>query len=328
MPTNLPPEYFKAEERYRTAKTTKEKIASLEELIRSVPKHKGTERLRGDLKRKLSKLKDAGHKKRGAERSVSPFVIDREGAAQVAVIGPPNSGKSSLVAATTRAAPEVADFPFTTWMPTPGMLRYEKVGIQLIDTPPLHREHLDPEMLNLIRRADLALLVVDLQAGPLNQLEDMQALLEQQNILPRALQTRFTGRQGLHSLPMLVAANKMDGSAQEEDLDIFRELAGLDWPILGLSVLTGRNLDDLGRELFTRLALVRIYSKAPGKAPDYSEPFVLRAGSTVEDFAARLHRDFAQRLKSARVWGSGLFDGQQVGRDHQLNDGDVVELRL
>jgi len=328
MPTNLPPEYFKAEERYRAARTAKEKIAALEELLRIVPKHKGTDKLRGDLKRRLAKLKESGQKKGGASRQVSPFAIEREGAGQVVLIGPPNSGKSSLLAATTRAAPEVAAFPFTTWTPTQGMLEFEQIKIQLIDTPPLQPEYLDPELVNLIRRADLAVLVLDLQAGPLNQLEAMQSLLQEKNILLQASAPRTAAASGSRDLPVLLAANKDDDEGLDEDLAILGELVGEGWPLIGISAASGRNLEAFKHEVFTRLGVIRVFSKAPGKEPDLTEPFVLKAGSTVQDLAVKLHRDFGEKLKSARIWGQGVYEGQLVGREHLLNDLDVVELRL
>jgi ribosome-interacting GTPase 1 len=158
MPTNLPPEYFEVEKRYRAASSPEEKAACLEEMLGTIPKHKGTDKLRADLRRKLSKLKDAARTRKGTSRQVSAFHIDKEGAGQAVVIGPANVGKSALVAALTNATPEVADYPFTTWTPTPGMMPVEDIQVQLIDTPPLNSEFVDPELINLIRRADLILL--------------------------------------------------------------------------------------------------------------------------------------------------------------------------
>ena len=152
MPTNLPPEYFNAEERYRAAETPDEKIRTLEELISTIPKHKGTDKLRADLRRKLSKFKASAETRKGAGKRESVYNIDREGAGQVAVVGFANTGKSSLVAGLTNASPEVAEFPFTTWIPTPGMLLIDNVQVQLIDTPPLNRDFVEPELMDLLRQ--------------------------------------------------------------------------------------------------------------------------------------------------------------------------------
>jgi ribosome-interacting GTPase 1 len=328
MPTNLPPEYFEAEKRYRSAKSPAEKIASLDELIGTIPKHKGTDKLRADLRRRLSKLKTAPQAKKGTSKRASAFLIDKEGAGQVAVVGPPNVGKSALVAALTNATPEVADFPFTTWNPTPGMMPFENTQIQLIDTPPLNRDFVEPDLLDLIRRSDLMLLVVDLQTDPVQQLEDTIALLQEHHIVPHHLKDRHTQQRGLTFIPLLVLANKNDDEHSDENFEIFRELIEEDWPSLPVSATTGRNLERLKQTVFERLEVMRVYSKAPGKEPDLTAPFILKKGNTINDFAGKVHQDFVEKLKVARIWGDGVYDGQPVGRDHVLHDGDVVELNI
>ena len=328
MPTNLPPEYFKIEEDYRSATTNEEKISCLEDMLRVIPKHKGTDRLRGDLRRKLSKLKDRAEAKKGAARQVSPFHIDKEGAGQVVVVGPTNVGKSALVDAQTNASPEVAEYPFTTWTPTPGMMPVGDVQIQLIDTPPLDRDFIEPEMLDLIRRCDVLLLMVDLQGYPIEQLEESVAMLEEHRIFAPHRQDRYTGARGVTVVPTLVVVNKVDDAAADEDFEVLEELIGNDWSLLPISVTRERNFDQLKRSVFDQLGVMRVYSKPPGKEPDLSRPYVLERGSTVEEMAAKVHQDFARELKAARVWGAGVYDGQMVRRDHVLHDGDVVELRI
>jgi len=328
MPANLPPDYFEAEKRYRAAKTPRDKIACLEQMLTIMPKHKGTDKLRADLRRRISKLKDASQSKKSVGKRDSAFHIDKEGAGQVLVLGPSNVGKSALVAALTNASPQVADFPNTTWQPTPGMMPVGNIQIQLIDTPPLDREYVEPELMDLIRRADLILVVVDLQTDPMQQLEDTIALLDEFRIVPLRLKERYAGQPGLTFIPFLVLANKNDDSSSDENFEILRELLEDDWPMLSVSATTGRNLEALKQTVTTRLEIIRVYSKAPGKDPDTSAPFVLKKGSTVADFAGKVHQDFVKKLKVARVWGQSVFDGQMVQRDHVLQDGDVVELRL
>ncbi|HIE38993.1 MAG TPA: TGS domain-containing protein [Anaerolineales bacterium] len=327
MPTNLPPEYFEVERRYRAAKSVEHKIALLEELISTVPKHKGTEKLRAGLRRRLSKLRASAETRKGASQQVSAFHIEREGAGQVVVVGPTNVGKSALVAALTNATPEVAEYPYTTWTPTPGMMEVGGVQIQLIDTPPLDRGYIEPELLNLIRRSNLVLLVVDLQAYPIEELEDTIAILEEHRIVPQPLQDRARDQQRMTVVPLVVVVNKNDDEDTDGDFAAFRELMGDEWPLLPVSAATGRNLDRLRWEVFQRLEIIRVYAKPPGKEPDLSAPFVLKKGSTVEEFAGKVHQDFLEQLKAARVWGSGVYDGQMVGRSYVLHDGDVVELR-
>jgi len=328
MPTNLPPEYFEVEKRYKAARSPAEKIECLEELIGTIPKHKGTDKLRADLRRRLSKLKSSTQAKRSVGRQDSAFHIDKEGAGQVVIVGPPNVGKSALVVALTNASPEVADYPFTTWTPTPGMMPVENIQIQLIDTPPLNREYVEPALFDLIRRADLVLLVVDVQTDPVQQLEDAVALLAENRILPRHLKDCHPQQRGLACIPFLVLANKSDDESSDEDFEIFCELLEGEWPLLPASAATGRNLELLKKAMVEQLEIIRIYSKAPGRDPDFTAPFVMKKGGSVEEFAGKIHKDFVENLKLARVWGDGVYDGQPVGRDHVLHDGDVVELHI
>ena len=328
MPTNLPPEYFDAEKRYRTASAPAEKIACIEKMLAIIPKHKGTDKLRADLRKRVSKLKSAAQAKKSLARHESAYHINKEGAGQVVIVGAANVGKSALVAKVTHAAPEVADFPHTTWKPTPGMMPLENIQIQLIDTPPLSNEFVDPEMMDLIRRCDLVLLMVDLQTDPLQQLEDTVALLGEHRIVPLRLKDRYRDRHGLSLIPFLIMANKNDNTATDENLDIFRELLNDNWPMIAASVTTGRNLDLLKAAIVERLNIIRVYSKSHGQKPDRSSPFVLKKGSTIADFACKVHQDFAQKLKAAKVWGTAVFDGQMVQRDYVLQEGDVIELQI
>jgi hypothetical protein len=329
MPTNLPPEAQEAERRWRAATTPEEKITNLEEFLSLIPKHKGTDHLRADLRRKLSKLKSAAQARKKTTRVVSPYHIDPEGAGQVAVIGPPNVGKSALVDVLTNATPEVSAAPYTTWGPTPGMMYYENVQIQLIDTPPLNPEYVEPEMMNLLRRVDLILLVLDLQADPFDQLEQSLALLEEYRLVPLYRASEYRDQERVQFVLLQVLVNKCDDDAAQEDFEVFCELLGLEeCPMLPVSATTGRGLEALRRSVYDRLEVMRIYSKAPGREPDLGSPFVMERGGTVEEFARKIHQDFYQNLKSARVWGHGVHDGQLVGRDHVLHDEDVVELRI
>ena len=327
MPTNLPPEYSKVEERYRAATSADEKISLLQELISTVPKHKGTDKLRAGLRRRLSKLQSASEASKGRGRHESAYRIEREGAGQVVMVGPPNVGKSSLVAALTNSTPKVSASPFCTWEPTPGMMKIEDIQVQLIDTPPLHRDYIEPELIDLIKRADLVLLVVDVQTDPVQQLEDTAALLEEQHVVPRHLRERYAEPRRYGFPPFLVLANKDDDETFDEYVQMFLELLEEVWPVIAVSATTGRNLDRLKQAVFQELEIIRIYSKPPGKPPDLDAPFVIKRGTTVEEFAGKVHKDFLEQLSSARVWGSAQHDGQMVGRDHVLLDGDVIELR-
>jgi len=328
MPTNLPPDFYEVEKRYRLAKSPAEKIACLEEMLSIIPKHKGTDHIRADYRRQISKLKSESKTQKGGSIHISAFRIDREGAGQVVVLGSTNVGKSALVDALTNASPEVAPTPYTTWRPTPGMMLVDNVQIQLIDTPPLDREYLEPELIDLIRRADLLLLVLDLQTHPDQQLEQTIEILRQNRIIPEHMKDHLEVEDYVWYVPLIVLTNKCDDESLDEICQIFRELLEDDWPILSVSASTGRNLDLLRQTVFEQLELIRVYSKAPDEEPDFSEPIVLKKGATLEEFSKEIHKDFLEKLKFARVWGSSAFDGQMVQRDYVLQDGDVVELRI
>jgi small GTP-binding protein len=327
MPTNLPAEYYNVEELYRAARTTEDKIRYLEDMLSTIPKHKGTDHLRADLRRKLSQLRDSAQSQKKGGRRVSPYHVEKEGAGRVVVIGPPNVGKSALVAALTNAAPDVADYPFTTQFPLPGMMPIDNIQVQLIDTPPLSRDFDEPQLFNLIRGADLMLLVVDLQTFPIEQLEESVALLDEARIVPAHLYDEAEETRRVTVIPLLVVASKVDDAGADADFEVLCELLGGDWPLIPFSAAEMRGVDRLKGAVFDGLDIIRIYAKPPGKTADHSAPFVLPGGSTVEEFAAAVHRDFVDNLKSARIWGTGVYDGQMVGRDHVLHDGDIVELR-
>lgn len=128
-------------------------------------------------------------------------------------------------------------------------------------------------------------------------------------------------------LPCLLLANKADGvSDPAAEVAVLRELSGGQWPALAVSSVTGLGLGELAPWLFRHLGIVRVYTKVPGHAADKQRPFTLRQGQTVGDVARQVHGDVARALRYARVWGHSAFDGQHVGPEHVLADGDVVEL--
>jgi len=327
MPANLTPQYRAAEERYRAATDPDEKLAALREMLAIMPKHKGTEKLQADLKQRIAKLAHQREGHGGAKRTTFDHVV-REGAGQVALIGPPNGGKSSLLAALTRAEPAIAAYPFTTHMPQPGMMPFEDVMIQLVDTPAIAAEHTPPWLPGLVRSADLAVLVVDLtEPTLLEQVDSTLARLMQsrvQLVAPGAA----TSLEDPAVAPVraLVAANRAELPDAEVGIALLADLLAGRLPIRPVSAVEKRGLRDLARELFTLLDVIRVYAKEPGKPADRERPFVLKRGATVADFALNIHRDLVAHLRFARVWGAHTFDGQTVHRDHPLADGDVVEL--
>ncbi|MBN2688383.1 MAG: TGS domain-containing protein [Deltaproteobacteria bacterium] len=328
MPADLPPVYLEAERRYREAKTPEAKLEALEEMLAVIPKHKGTDKLRADLRRRVSKFKDQAQKKKGGARQKTAYSIEKEGAAQVAVIGFPNTGKSSLVSILTNASPDVADFPHSTHRPTTGMAAYENIQFQLVDTPPVTKDYLDPAMADFIRRTDILVIMVDLEADPLRQFEDTMEVLESIRVFPEGVPVPDTVKKVPFIKRVLVVANKMDHSEDEETFEIFVELCGTTLPCVGMSTRTGKNMPVFLEKLYELSAVIRVYTKAPGKEPDLDQPFVVAKNSTLEDLAGKIHKDFVSKLKHAKIWGAAVRDGQMVQKDYVMQDGDIVEMHV
>ncbi len=326
MPANLTPEYLDAEKRFKAAQTTDEKLDALEEMLATIPKHKGTEKMQADIKRRIAKVRGELQHKGGPARGAAVSHIEKQGAGQVVLIGAPNTGKSLLVRKLTHATPEVADYPFTTRLPCPGMMPFEDIQIQLVDLPPVHPESSESWVPQVIRYADAALLVVDLAAPDLlDEIETTVGQLETSRIFLRD-QRLFDQPAGSIALPTLLVANKRDIPGAAENASVLEELYRARFPMISVSAESGDGLEELKRAIFTRLDIVRVYTKAPGKKADYTAPYVLKRGSTVVALAERVHHDLAQSLRYARVWGHGKFEGQMVQRDYVLVDRDVIEL--
>jgi small GTP-binding protein len=326
MPANLPPQYFEAEKKLRAAKNATDKIMALEEMLAIMPKHKGTDKLRADLRRRIAKLIGASDKKAATQRA--SMLIEKEGAAQLTVIGLPNAGKSQLVSSITNASPAVAEYPFTTRSATPGMMEFENIQIQLIDTPPLTEQPAEWWLVNILRRADGLLIVVDISDAPLAQMEAITAQLERMRIGLFETKTEEEQDALLSQKKALIIGNKIDLDNASQNYQALQNKYGERLPIIAISARDGNGLEELKLKIYQMLDIIRVYTKAPGKKPDFTEPIILNRGSKLEDAAAEVHKDFAAKLKYARIWGSGKHDGLMAKRDHILQDGDVIELHL
>lgn len=326
MPANLPPHYFAAEKEYRNAKTTPEKIAALEEMLAIMPHHKGTDKLRAGLTRKIAQLREQAESHAKTKRG-SIFKIEKQGASQVILVGTTNTGKSSLLAVLTNATPDIASYPCTTSIPMIGMMPVEDIQIQIIDLPPVGGEVRKLPYYNLLRTADLLLVVASCTAAPEVEVSLVLEELEEGKV--------FSRRTAEDDLPigavrkrMLIVLNKCDGADAARACAAVSEAVGGEIDVVAVSATTGERIEDLKARIFDAVEIIRIYTKAPGKKADMGVPYVLPAGSTVMDLAKSIHKDFAENLRSARVWGSARFDGQPVHHDHVLRDGDIVELHM
>jgi ribosome-interacting GTPase 1 len=346
MPANLPPEYFAAEKQFKQASTPAEKIAALEDLIATVPKHKGTDKLRADLRRRLSQLrKDAIRKKKGGR--VDLYTVPKEGAAQIALVGFPNSGKSSLLASLTNATPVIAEYPISTLMPLPGMMPFEDIQVQLVDLPPIGNEATDGWVSGILRCADALIIIVDLSDDPDIQAELLLDQLKRWKIHiitehPHPFPPPSRGREGVGVEPpnselqtpiglskrALIVANKRDIPGTEEPFLRLKMKIEHTYPCIAVSALQKENIEELKRAVFDLSGIIRVYSKPPGKEPDLSTPFTIPSGSTLLDLASSIHKEFFHNMKFAKIWGSARFDGQRVEKNHVLKDRDIVEIHI
>jgi len=320
MPANLPPQYFDVEKKYREAKDPREKLAYLQELLAIIPKHKGTEKLQADLKTKISKLKDAmiAQKKSGGTGG-SWYQVEKQGAGQIVLVGLPNSGKSSLLNTLTNARVEVALYPFTTSLPQVGMMDYEDIKIQIIDTPPLH-DDAQPWLYGLYRNGDMLLIVLDAQADIFKDFESVLSALNARNIYVR-------GDELGDKKSAMVLLNKADAN-HSGTIDTFMETHKDEFRVMAVSSETGAGIEQLKKEIFVALRIIRVYTKKIGHPIEKKDPVVLKQGTTVIDAAEHIHKDFKKNLKFARLWSDSKYQGQRVEKNHVLLDGDILEFHV
>ncbi|MCL7383297.1 MAG: TGS domain-containing protein [Thaumarchaeota archaeon] len=383
MPTNLPAEAQKALAKYQVARTIPEKIKALEEALSLIPDHKGTEKLRGQLKRRIAELKREAERKAAAKTSRRDFfTVSKEGDSQVVIIGSTNSGKSSLLRALTNAKPIVAPYPFSTDKPTPGMMYYEDVEIQLVELPAILTEELEETQytsrsLGLVKNSDGVIILLDGLNNPVKQLEKILELLDEAgiSIKPKKGEIiiekkdsggirivtfgKFHGtyrevEELLRNVGIKNAVVKIYGDASIEDLEetIIREtiykkalivlnkvdavqstelnklknmIENLQIPFTFISAEKKENLEDLKEKIFKSLRLIRVYTQKDGVVS--RKPIVMNENATVRELAERIHKDLARKMKYARIWGRSVkIQGQQVGSDHILQDGDIIEI--
>ena len=330
MPANLPPQYHVAYQKYRKARTIEEKISALREMYAVMPKHKGTDKLQAEIKRKIAQLKEELEVQRKRGKGTGFALPKREGAGQVCLVGAPNSGKSSLLKCLTNAEPEIAEYPFTTKLPNIGMMRYEDIQIQIIDLPPFLGD-VPWWQREIVRGADLVLFVVDVsREESTGEINESRNYLESRNI---SLVAKFEDREeegleGSSRKMTIFVGNKVDLEGAEDRLKELKKFLGDEWKVIGVSCKYKINLDELKKLIFESLGIIRVYTKEPGKPPDLKDPLILPVGSSVIEAAEKLHKDFARKLKYARIWGSAKFEGQRVPRDYVLQDKDIIEFHI
>lgn len=319
MPANLPPQFYQLEREYREKKTIKEKIEVLKKMYAIMPKHKGTDKLQAEIKARISKLREEleNEKKRGGKRS---FIhIEKEGAGQIVLVGPPNTGKSTILSMLSNARPEIGDYPFTTKTPCVGMVPFEDIQLQMVDLPPIAEGSIPFWVVEIVRNSDLVLIVLSFDLNIEEEFKKLTELLREKKI-EVVREPSEEGIFGMIKKKGIVFINKKD---EAEDVDLVK--SNLSLKVLSGSSFDEKDLDELKRVLFEELGIIRVYTKEPGKPPDFKDPIILKEGATVYDAAERLHKEIARKLKYARLWGSSKFDGQRVFKNQVLKDKDIVE---
>ena len=334
MPTNVPPQYREAEDRFRQAGTVQAKIAALQEMLAIMPKHKGTDHLKAQLRARLSRLTaELEGPSRGARGGrTEPFSLPKEGGGRATLVGLTNVGKSLLLAKVTGARTKVGAYALSTQEPVRGMLPYKDMYIQLVDTPPISNPRTQSRLYGLLRSSDVFVVVVDLVLEPAAQVRAVFSELEQWGFRLLARDEERGEENPWMAKPTIVVGNKADLHGA---LDQFQELEQefeSEYPVVMASAEEEVGLDELGEEIFRALKVIRVYTKSPReKLEEFVRvnPIVLSIGSTVADAAQQVHKDFGRGLKFAVLWGqSSKFDGQRVGRGHRLSDEDVIELHV
>ena len=364
MPTNVTSEYIAAENEFRKARTPEEKIKALKKMYAEVPKHKGTEKLIAEIKLKISKYRRLIEKEEKRKKR-NESVIKKEGSAQIVIIGPTNSGKSLLLSKLTNAKPEIADYPFTTKKPIVGMMEYNGVKIQVIEVPAIYKgSSKNKSLFNIVRNCDLVVVLVrhvNEKNMVLDELKKANILL---NVKKPDIVFRKTSSGGIDIIGknlINISKKRIINILNEKGInncvirfnkkstlnDLINSLNESLAYIKAIFVFNSSNsnvmdnfdfvLNDFGDNeigklkdiIWKKLGLIKVYTKEIGKKPMFDKPITLKKGSTVKDLAKGIHKDFVKKFKSARVWGKSVrFNGQNVGLDHVLNDGDVVEIYI
>lgn len=325
MPANLTPQYLVAEDQFRKAVTPEDKLSALQDMLRELPKHKGTEKIYAEIKRKISEQKKDMEK--GSKKKTPSYVVESHGNPQIIFIGPTNAGRSSLISQLTGTELKIADYPFTTRTPQPAMMKFQNIPIQLVDTPPIDRDHTEPWLAGIVRSADAVVLVLDLCGdNVLEDVEIVQNYLEEQKIYLQQLSDTLP-ESPCHKNTLMVI-NKIDLPDADSYLEMIHETYGDKWQYITVSAHSNQNIELLKEKLFQILQLIRIYPKPPGKKANLDEPpILLKQGQNVIDFAEKIHNDLAKTLRAARIWRSTKFpDAQKIPVDSILEDGNIVEL--
>jgi len=358
MPANVSLEFAEAQKKFYKAETDEEKLVALQEMRSTAPHHKGAENLRAEITRKISALKSKLERAKtsSSKRGSAPTMyVKKDGVGQVAIVGMPNTGKSWLLNKLVgKEITEVTDYGFSTFKPEPGMMPYEGALIQLVELPALIEgsakgKSNGKEIISLIRNSDAVIVVgkKDEQKTIVKELEESKIYLNKTRPPIKVKTSSFRGIQisGKENLKFpkdqLIGYLKSSSYANSNVIvsgpikSLSEVSEALDNSIvykktlfLNTRTVTNHSLIDLKDQIFLLLEKILVYTKKPGKDAELKDPMSLPKGSTLFDLAKHLHKDFAKKLKHAKVWGSTKFPGQRVGPEYELHNKDIVEINI
>lgn len=358
MPSNVSLEFAEAQKKFYTATNNEEKLAALMEMKSTAPAHKGAENLRSEINRKIAALKSTIERQKSVSTkkgSAPTMYVRKDGIGQIAILGMPNTGKSwFLNKMVGKKLAEEAKYEFTTFEPVPGMMPYEGGLIQLVELPAIvvgsaKGKAQGKEIISLARNADALIILGNKEQQEIvkSEVEEGKIYLNKTRPKIRVKASSFRGIQisGVEYLKFkkeqLIGYLKNIGFANSNviisgQINSIKDVSeALNDSIVYKKCifvntydLTDHKMQDLKDQIFLMLDKILIYTKKPGEDAEMIDPMSLKKGSTLEDIAKHLHKDFARKLKFAKVWGSTKFPGQRVGPDYVLKNKDMVEINI
>src|SRR3989344_21449 len=316
MPVNPGYEYLLAEWEYNKAQTLQEKLRAAEKMMATVPKHKSSENLVQNIQQRITRLKTQLEKEKAqAKGKGKQIAVKKEGAAQIAIVGVTNSGKSSFLAKITNAKPIISGYEFTTGKPEVGILDYEGLKLQLVEIPAITENFMarskGPAHMGIIRNADLVILL--LRENPEKEFNLLIKELDRGSV--KLNSAKFKSDVVIFTNGIIIINGDKKFKANNFDL-------------INFNVKKENDVNKIRNLIWKNLNIIHVFTKTPGKKKEFP-PISLKKGSKVLDLAENVHKDFVKRFRFARIWGkSAIHQAQQVGLNHLLQDGDVVELHL
>lgn len=296
MPINAGYDYAEAEKKYQQANTDEGRIIALQEMLRTAPSHKGSEKFRGDIRSKIKKLKEQIQKSKKTGKSTKKGIKKAE--LQAVLVGLTNSGKSSILKSITNTNPKIASYGFTTTEPEQGTLNFKGCNIQIIDLPPIASGYFDHGIVN---NADTALIIVE-------KIHEIEVILNLLKIKEK-----------------IIVFNKIDLYDESTKRKISEYLKSKKYNFVLTSTFTKEGIEELKEKIFKSFNVIRIYTRQPGKKED-EVPVIMPPESSLEQVAEKILHGYSKKVKYAKVWGpSSKFLGQQIGLKHIVKDRDIIE---